>query len=30
MSKAAEANPASAFDIDSNVQEHSLQTGDFA
>lgn len=30
MSKAAEANPAGAFDINSNVQEHSLHCADIA
>lgn len=30
MSKAAEANPAGAFDINSNVQEHSLHIANIA
>lgn len=30
MSKAAEANPADAFEFNSNVQEHSLPTANIA
>lgn len=30
MSKAAEANPAGAFDINSNVQEHPLHIANIA